>query len=208
MPLARARLLPVAVARFHRLRPTVQIEMVEGPHNELLERLRDGRLDFLVGALRQPSPGPDVEQQALFDDRLVIVAASRHPLAKADNPGLDRMTQFPWVIARQGTPLRQLWRQMFEARGLPVPPAPVVCGSVMAIRELLMAGDFLTMLSPHQILTEQAQGSLVAIGDPIEETRRPIGLTMRAGWRPTPAQRQFVELLRDLTADGTLRGIE
>ena len=30
---------------------------------------------------------------------------------------------------------------------------------------------------------------LVAIGGPIESTRRPIGLTTRADWRPAPAQR-------------------
>jgi DNA-binding transcriptional LysR family regulator len=89
-----------------------------------------------------------------------------------------------------------------------VPPAPVVCGSVMAIRELLRESDFLTMLSPHQIRSEQESGALVVIGGPIEETRRPIGLTVRAGWRPTPAQSQFLELLRKLTGDTTLQGIE
>ena len=90
MPLARARLLPMAIARYHRQRPTVTIEVVEGPHAELLERLRDGRLDFLVGALRQPLPGPDVEQEPLFDDRLVIVAGSRHPLAGKPEVGSKR----------------------------------------------------------------------------------------------------------------------
>ena len=66
-------------------------------------------------------------------------------------------------------------------------------------------GDFLTLLSPHQIGHD---GALVAIGDPIEKTRRPIGLTMRADWRPAPAQQAFIDLLRDLTGAKRLRGIE
>ena len=208
MPLARARLLPMAIARYHRQRPTVTIEVVEGPHAELLERLRDGRLDFLIGALRQPLPGPDVEQEPLFDDRLVIVAGSRHPLAGRDNVGYETLTHFPWVIGRAGTPLRRLWRQLFESRGLKVPPAPIVCGSVMTIRTLLMEGDFLTLLSPIQIRDDLASGALSAIGDPIEETLRPIGLTIRADWRPAPAQRDFLELLRAMIAERTIRGIE
>ncbi|MGZ8346951.1 MAG: LysR substrate-binding domain-containing protein [Allosphingosinicella sp.] len=208
MPLARARLLPMAIARFHRQHPSVQIEVDEGPHAELLERLRDGRLDFLIGALRQPAPGPDVEQEALFDDRLVVVAGSHHPLAQGGPASFEQLAAFPWVIGRAGTPLRRLWRRLFEGRGLAVPAAPVVCGSVMAIRELLREGDFLTLLSPHQIRSEQDSGALVAIGEPIEETRRPIGLTTRAGWRPTPAQKRFTDLLRELTSDGTLQGIE
>jgi len=208
MPLARARLLPLSIARFHRERPTVRIEVVEGPHAELLEQLRDGRLDFLIGALRQPPPGPDVEQEPLFDDRLVVVAGSGHPLARAGRIGLERMAEHPWVIARPGTPLRQLWRRLFETRGLKVPAAPVVCGSVLTIRGLLIQGDFLTLLSPHQVRDDVACGALVTIGDPIEETRRPIGLTTRADWRPAPAQKQFVELLRAMTSDPTLQGIE
>ena len=195
MPLARARLLPLAIARFHAARPGARIEVDEGPHAELLERLRDGRLDFLIGALRDPEPGPDVEQRRLFDDCLTIVAGSRHPLAGSGRPSLAALARYPWVVARRGTPLRRLWREMFEAGGLEAPDAPVTCGSVMTIRALLAETHFLTMLSPHQIRGDLAAGNLVAIGDPITETRRPIGLTMRAGWRPAPAQAQFIALL-------------
>jgi LysR family transcriptional regulator of gallate degradation len=198
MPLARAQLLPRALARFHKARPAVLIDVEEGPHGELIERLRDGRLDFLIGALREPPPGPDVVQERLFDDRLVIVAGARHPLAGDKAPSLERLASYPWVIARPGTPLRAAWRNLFEEAGLPAPAAPVSCGSVMTIRALLAQSDFLTLLSPHQI-----QAELAVIGAPIERTRRPIGLTMRADWRPTPAQGQFLDWLRALGREQT-----
>ena len=205
MPLARARLLPQAIARFHVLRPAARIEVDEGPHGELIERLRDGRLDFLIGALRDPAPGPDVVQEALFDDRLVIVAGRDHALAKETAPDLARLAAYPWVVARPGAPLLRVWRALFDDAGVPVPDAPVTCGSVMLIRGLLRESDFLTLLSPHQIAND---GALVAIGGPIEKTRRPIGLTMRADWRPALAQRAFLDLLGDLVAATGLRGIE
>jgi LysR family transcriptional regulator of gallate degradation len=204
MPLSRARLLPRAVARFHDLRPGARIDVEEGPHGELIERLRDGRLDFLVGALREPPPGPDVAQEALFDDRLVIVAGRDHPLA-GTRPDMAQLAAFPWVVAHPGAPLLRLWQALFEDAGLAVPDAPVTCGSVMMIRGLLAESRFLTLLSPHQI---EGAADLVAIGPPIEKTRRPIGLTLRADWRPAPAQRDFLDLLRALTAEDRLRGIE
>ena len=205
MPLARARLLPLAIARFHQLRPAARIEVEEGPHGELIERLRDGRLDFLIGALREPSPGPDVVQEALFDDRLVIVAGRGHPLAGEKAPSLARLAAFPWVVARPGAPLLRVWRALFEDEGVKAPEAPVTAGSVLLIRGLLASSDFLTLLSPHQI---GAAADLVAIGDPIEKTRRPIGLTTRADWRPAPAQVAFLDLLRAQTEADRLRGIE
>jgi DNA-binding transcriptional LysR family regulator len=109
------------------------------------------------------------------------------------------------VVARPGAPLLRLWRALFEDGGVPAPDAPVTCGSVMLIRGLLAESEFLTLLSPHQI---GGQGDLVAIGDPIEKTRRPIGLTTRADWRPAPAQHDFLALLRALTVGNRLRGIE
>lgn len=206
MPLARSRLLPLAIARFHPAHPTVLIDVDEGPHGELIERLRDGRLDFLIGALRDPSPGPDVVQERLFDDRLVIVARAGHPLRRGKTADADRLAAFPWVIARQGTPLRNVWRGLFEEAGVPVPAAPIACGSVTTIRTLLEESDFLTLLSPHQVQAELHAKTLAVIGGPIESTRRPIGLTSRADWMPTGAQSEFLALLRRLA--GELPGIE
>ena len=82
MPLSRARLLPATVTAYHRTHPDVEIRIVEGSHAELIEPLRDGDIDLLIGALRDVSPGDDVEQRALFEDRPVIIARSGHPLAK------------------------------------------------------------------------------------------------------------------------------
>jgi DNA-binding transcriptional LysR family regulator len=208
MPLSRSHLLPLAIARFHRANPAVLIDIEEGPYGELVERLRDGRLDFLIGALRDPSPGPDVVQEALFDDRLVVVARAGHPLTKERAPGPRQFAAFPWVIARHGTPLRLVWKGLFEEAGVAVPPAPIACGSVTTIRALLGESDFLTLLSPQQVQPELGAGLLAAIGGPIESTRRPIGLTCRADWRPTEAQAQFLDLLRGLSARAGLPDIE
>src|SRR3546814_19756986 len=62
MPLARAKLLPHAVARFHAAHPEVQIDIVDGQQAGLTEQLREGDLDFLVGALPYSSPGKVMKQ--------------------------------------------------------------------------------------------------------------------------------------------------
>src|SRR3546814_20290448 len=80
MPLARAKLLPHAVARFHAAHPEVQIDIVDGQQAGLTEQLREGDLDFLVGALPYSSPGKGIEQKWLFDDPLVVIARADHPL--------------------------------------------------------------------------------------------------------------------------------
>ena len=197
MPLARAGLLPIAAARFHARHPHTRIEMIEGSHAELIERLRDGSLDFLVGALRDPEPGPDVAQKLLFEDRLVILCGSQHPLARTRRPTIAQLARFPWIIAREGTPLRAHWRAMFA--GLKhLPSAPIVSGSAMAIRTLLTEGDFLTLLSPEQVRLDLELGRITALPAPVEAPRRRIGTTIRADWRPTAPQKAFLALLETI----------
>lgn len=207
MPLARARLLPLAIVALYRERPEVAVEIVEGPYGELIERLRDGTLDFLIGALRSPEPGPDVKQTALFDESVVIVARHGHPLALT-SPRIEALARYPWIVSREGTPLRAHWQRLFESAGLPTPAAPVTCGSVIAIRTLLMETDFLTLLSPWQVRQDFDAGSLVQLGNPLSGIRRPIGLTTRSIWRPTPVQARLLEEIASTAASMTLPLIE
>jgi DNA-binding transcriptional LysR family regulator len=205
MPLCRARLLPVTIAAFHSAHPGVSVEVVEGSHGELIDQLRDGHLDFLVGALRSPDPGPDVVQVRLFEDDLVVVARSGHPLCQFEDPGAGRLAAFPWVIAREGTPLHRHWRDMFLKSDVEPPAAPVACGSFMTIRRLLIESDFLTLLSPEQIHLEIRAGTLAQIGVPLDGTRRQIGLTTRANWYPSPAQASFLDALKSTGGHPRLR---
>ena len=82
MPLCRARLLPAAVAAFHQKHPDSEVVIVEGSFRELIEPLRDGVIDVMIGALRPSAPAEDVVQHELFVDRLVVLGRKDHPLSK------------------------------------------------------------------------------------------------------------------------------
>jgi len=195
MPLSRARRLPAAVTAFHRAHPHVEIRIVEGSHAELIEPLRDGEIDLLIGALRTPSPGDDVIQQPLFEDQPVVIARAGHPLAGAQNVTPAALAGYPWTISAPGTPLRLLWERMFARAGVTEPVVPIECGSVITIRQILLDSDFMTLLSPDQVAVELEAGWLTQIGLPPEELCRTIGITTRNGWRPTAMQRQFIDSL-------------
>src|SRR6185436_410150 len=84
MPLSRAALVPESIARFRRARPGIGVEVVDGAYADLMERLKDGEVDFLIGALRVRDADPAVAEEPLFDDRLSIVAGPSHPLVGSE----------------------------------------------------------------------------------------------------------------------------
>lgn len=194
MPLSRARILPAAVAAFHARHPDVRIFIAEGAFGELIDPLRDGELDMMVGALRDPSPGADLEQRPLFVDRPAIIGRKGHPLEGA-GATIERLADYSWVVPPPGTPLQAQWRLMFDQAGVGMPPVPIECGSVIIIRQLLIASDFLTLLSPDQVAVELEAGWLSVIAEAPPGLSRTIGLTTRTGWQPTRLQSAFVDQL-------------
>lgn len=192
MPLCRALLLPAAVSGMIRRSPNFHFDIAEGSYGELVEPLREGRLDMMIGALRDPGP-PDLVQRPLFVDRLAVAARNDHPLAGPDPVTIQALTAFPWIIGRAGSPLRAHWEQLF-GQG-PHPPTPIECGSVMAVRGILVESDHLTLLSPDQIALELRAGLLAIIPTDLPAAERTIGVIHRADWRPTRLQADFLQLL-------------
>jgi LysR family transcriptional regulator of gallate degradation len=199
MPLSRAILLPAAIAALVRAEPRAAIDVREGSWRELVDPLRDGAIDLMVGALRDPPPA-GLRQDHLFEDRLVVVGRAGHPLATVADPTLADYARFGWIIGHAETPLRQHWQDLFA--GATPPSAPIECGSVMVIRGILRESDLLTLLSPEQVAIEMDSGALCQIGPPLPQGERAIGVTTREGWRPTGVQQRFLALLRD-AADAT-----
>lgn len=203
MPLSRSHVLPMAIARFRVQRPKLPIEVVEGGYPELLAGLRRGEIDFLVGALRDPAPIGDVEQSILFHDTVVIVAGNGHPLVGRKDIAVEELAAFPWVVAREGTPIRQHFDQLFE-NGTAEPPRSIVeSSSLILMRELLSQSDHLGFISGGQARAEIDRKLVKALDFDLSHTRRPIGLTCRSGWLPTAPQGTFLAILESLSQDAT-----
>jgi LysR family transcriptional regulator of gallate degradation len=197
MALSRSLLLPATLADLLRERPDVRVDVVEGSYLELVELLRSGRIDLLIGALRD-HPGTDLLQEPLFDDRLTIVGRANHPLA-GRMAGFEELAVYPWIVARRASGLLDRWQKMFDRSGMPRPDAPIQCGSVALIRGVLVRSDFLTLLSTAQVSAEIDAGTLVQIASCVPDTLRTIGAISRRDWFPTPLQMLFLGHLRNIS---------
>ena len=196
MPLPRSFLLPSAINSLMRGSPDVRVRVVDGPYDDLLSGLRQGDLDMLVGAMREPVPIEDVMQEPLFQDPLAVVARSGHPLARKRHVSIGDLIEYPWVLPRVGAPTRELFERAFrDVEGLNL-SGVIEASSLILIRELLIGSNRLTFISAHQVRHEQSLGLLAVLNVDMPRVSRPIGLTVRRDWRPTATQARFLHLLR------------
>ncbi|AUH32644.1 LysR family transcriptional regulator [Paracoccus tegillarcae] len=198
LPLARSVMLPQALTRFRRRRPRLPVIVNDGPYKDMLGALRRGQIDVIVGALRDPAPVDDIVQEPLFEDRLLVLAAPDHPMAdeRSIDPALIADSQ--WVVPRAGSPARAQFDIFFAtATGRDSPASMIEAGSILLMRELLRSGDFLGCISGWQAEAEITKGLLVPLEIEWDFPGRPIGLTHRLDWRPTAAQAELLQELRD-----------
>jgi DNA-binding transcriptional LysR family regulator len=200
LPLARSALVPTAITRLLTRYPEVRLRVVDGPYPELLHELRSGRLDFIVGALRLPPPA-DIRQETLFTDSLSLVVRPGHPLCGKERLAAADLASLDWVLPPDGTPGRLLFETFYRSVGLGQPRHVIECSSLVAVRGLLLQSDRAALLSRAQVGFEVESGQLAVLGDPLPHTARPIGLALRADWRPTQAQSAFIDLLREAVAE-------
>ncbi len=198
MPLSRSYILPRAIARFRQHRATLPIKALDGPYDDLVAGLRRGEVDFLIGALRDPAPTGGLIQEHLFDDGLVFVARSGHPILTNRKPDLKALFDHPIIVATEGTPTRRAFDDLSSRFG--PPPSLVETGSMILMRELLRVSDHLGCISKLQIEAEIRLGAVAQVPVDLADTLRPIGLTLRADWLPTRAQADFLTDLRTTVA--------
>jgi DNA-binding transcriptional LysR family regulator len=200
MPLARSRIIPQAVLRFCARQPLHRISILDGPYENMLELLQQGRADVLIGALREATPA-EVIQEPLFEDPLALIVRAGHPLVELTGggrcaPSAEALMRFPWIAPRSGSPLRRQFDRLLREAPRAPPGAPIECNSLVAARELLLASDRIILLSEQQAHHELAAGELVALKHPAGQVVRQIGLTVRRDWRPTAAQGDLLEMIR------------
>lgn len=206
MPLGRSFMVPEAVLRFAAGRPQHRVAILDGPYENLLDALRRGRADVLVGALREQIP-PDVVQEPLFEDPLAIIVRRGHPLEKMSGggrraPPAEALSRFPWIAPRAGSPLRLHFERLFNDVTTAPPAAAIECNSLIAARALLLGSDRAMLLSEQQARHELAAGELVALPHPAGRVVRAIGFTLRRDWLPTAAQAELLEILRAVARSG------
>lgn len=196
LPFSTGLFLPRALEDVLARHPGLKVTVVDGTYESLLHQLRFAEIDIMVGALRDPVPGPDVQQETLFEDCLAVVARRDHPLATQRLKGLKDLNGVAWIMPMPGTPAQAAFDQSFQAEGLSPPLASLRVNSPIMMQALLAASDRVALMSPRQVDSEVKAGLLRVLPVPVRHAARRIGITTRTGFLPPPGAKQLLDAFR------------
>lgn len=196
--LAGGGFLASAISQFASFYPDVNIDVSHGSYDVLLEKLRAGSLDFIVGLLKSPPPVDDVIEEALAPDSYVIAVRKNHPLAKRDKITREELASYDWVLPGPTAARRANFDRIFF--GLPkIPRSNIESHSLSTILLLLVDSDRMTILTESQLMLDRKLGhNLASLNYKLNQPSGFIGVTTRKDLKPTKNQLIFLEFLRNV----------
>lgn len=186
-------LLPRALTPFRRRYPKVRLQLIEGLFPALESRLRDGSVDFYMGASPQLPPAPGLVQRKLFSNHRAVFCRLGHPLASATS--LQALLQAEWATPSIDYNTALDLAQLFALHGLPAPPVVLHAGSALSMMITLAETDLVAMLPVQWRDFGPIAGALQRI--PVKESlpAPDIVLIHRPDLPLTPAAEHLVDLM-------------
>ena len=142
-----AGLLPGALPAFRRRYPHVRLQLIEGLFPDLEARLREGSIDFYMGAAPRLQPAAGLAVELLFHNLRAVVGRKGHPLAQASS--LKELAGAEWATTSIDYDASEDLSRLFARHDLPPPVVALQAGSALSLMVALAQTDLLAML-PRQ----------------------------------------------------------
>jgi DNA-binding transcriptional LysR family regulator len=189
-----------ALLKIKQAYPLLSIEVTIDTSDRLLEQLRDGGLDIVIGRL--PRPGDPSNQEFIFhpisENKVSIIASPRHPLVGQVRRGrmsFASLLDYPWILQSKGSPSREIVDQECINHGLDTPVCFVETSSLICTTTLLMRENMLAV-APDSIATQYVEtGLLCIIPYDFTYSLSPWGSIVRRNRHASPAKNMLLELL-------------
>ncbi|MBV9656124.1 MAG: LysR family transcriptional regulator [Acetobacteraceae bacterium] len=150
-------IVPHMIARFRREKPGVTVFLREGNRSFMKALLAAGDVDLAVTG--QPAEDADVNAERFAPHPSVIIARPGHPLSGGPVIAPERIVEEWFILREQGSGTRGLSDRFFADCGAK-PRVAMETSSNEMIKQAVMAGMGLALLSQHTIRLERSLGLL------------------------------------------------
>lgn len=144
--------------------PACQLQVVEDSSTALLEGLQRGSLDLAVmrhvGGAAGIGPGLQVER--LYDERPLVIARVKHPMASRRQLTLAALLNQRWVLTSAQTPSRAVLDSYCQAQGLAAIQPALETRSFESCAALVAGTDLLSLI-PESIARQHERAGLIAV---------------------------------------------
>lgn len=200
LPSVAADFLPTVVTRFSKAAPSTPLTVHDGSIDALIDRLRAGEIDLVVGRSGRTEIMAGVSFTQLYSEQVIFAAAADHPYAKADTLAAlnDALVLYPPPDAAI-RPLVDAF--LTETHGTLLPKTLETVSSAFGRAMTLGPSKAVWIISQGVVARDIAAGRMVRLPVVTDAMAGLVGVMARSEDEPTPGVRLFRQCLLDTAKD-------
>jgi LysR family transcriptional regulator, pca operon transcriptional activator len=200
LPTVAARLFVQVALRWQELRPDAILSVITGPQLYLMQLLRAGEIDLMIGRMPAASEMAGLGFQHLYEEDVVLACRSDHPLRRA---GLSEvLRRCPLVLPPQGAIIRRAVDDYLASLGLQGLQPAIETVALPIGRGIVMGSDAVWFISQGVIREDLARGDLALLPLEARFLSGAVGITQRPDQSERQGQAHLVQITRDCVAEG------
>jgi LysR family transcriptional regulator, pca operon transcriptional activator len=196
LPTVSSRIMPPAMERFLEDARGGRVEISTGDNDRLLEQLRLGELDVVVGRLAAPDRMTGLTFEHLYSEKVAFIVRVGHPLLAMKPFRPDALLGFPVLMPTRRSIIRRPVEQFLIARGLDAIKGQIDTVSDSFGRAFVKRTDAVWIISEGVVEADLSDGQLAKLPIDTGETQGPVGLTMVADNAPSLQLLALVQAIR------------
>ncbi|UIK08287.1 pca operon transcription factor PcaQ [Neorhizobium galegae] len=201
LPTVSTRVMPRAMTLFLAEKTGSRVKIVTGDNAVLMEQLRVGELDLVVGRLALPEKMTGLSFEHLYSEQVVFAVRAGHPLLDGKRSIFEGLADYPVLMPTRGSIIRPSVEQFLIANGVASLPTQVETVSDAFGRAFVRSSDAIWIISAGVVAADIEDGVLATLPIDTSETRGPVGLTIRADANPSTPLSILMQTIRQAAVE-------
>jgi DNA-binding transcriptional LysR family regulator len=189
-------LIPDAIKRLKARHHQVQVAVRVDTSKALIELMRAGELDIVVGRILESRLAAELNFEPLSDEPHSLIVRAGHPWAKRADLTLAELAGAQWILPPPGM-LRDRIAALFIGKGLDQPSDTIETASLSAIPPLVMGSDMVVALPADLVRIYLDTGKLCVLPIELGISAEVYGIVTRRAHHLSPAGSAMLKALRE-----------
>ncbi|MBB3659001.1 LysR family pca operon transcriptional activator [Rhizobium sp. BK650] len=197
LPTVSTRIMPRAMELFLTENTWSRVKIVTGDNAVLLEQLRVGDLDLVVGRLAGAERMTGFSFEHLYSEQVVFAVRAGHPLLDAGKSLFADLGRYTLLMPTRSSIIRPVVENFLIANGVASLPSQIETVSDAFGRAFVRDSNAVWIISNGVVARDIVDGVLASLSVDTSETKGPVGLTMRTDSVPSPPLSILMQTIRE-----------
>jgi DNA-binding transcriptional LysR family regulator len=197
-------ILPWVLTGLRKEHLDIQAHILSSDSDDIIEMVLGGQVE--IGFIGKQTQDRRLHCESIWKDELILVTRKGHRFEELDGVTLYDITQEPFIVREKGSATRTILEEYLKSHNLPsINQFTIACemGSSEAVKEAVISGLGISILSTHALRRELDQGIVTRIPIRDHTITRNISIIYKKLFSILPHHRTFIEYARAYDIDDT-----